>query len=49
MTEPLADLEKIINSGLTTTIKSSEINFGQLFVEIDVENIISTIYNENLN
>jgi len=43
MTEPLADLEKIINSGLTTTIKSSEINFGQLFVEIDVENIISTI------
>jgi len=43
MTEPLTDLEKIINSDLTTTIKSSEINFGQLFVEIDVENIISTI------
>ena len=43
MTEPLTDLEKIINSDWTTTIKSSEINFGQLFVEIDVENIISTI------
>jgi|TARA_B110000438_G_scaffold267057_1_gene281587 NADH-quinone oxidoreductase subunit C len=43
MSEPLINLEKIINSGLTTTVKSSEINLGQLFVEVDVENIISTI------
>ena len=37
------DLEKSVNSGLTTTIKRSEINFNQLVIYIDVEDIISTI------
>ena len=37
------DLEKTVNSGLTTTIKRSEINFNQLVIYIDVEDIISTI------
>ena len=37
------DLEKKVNSSLTTTIKKSEVNFGQLFIDVDVENIISTI------
>ena len=37
------DLESIINSGLTTTIKKSKINFDQLFIDVDVEDIISTI------
>ena len=37
------DLEKTVNSGLTTTIKRSEINFDQLVIYIDVEDIISTI------
>jgi NADH-quinone oxidoreductase subunit C len=32
-----------VNSGLTTTIKKSEINFDQLFIDVDIENIISTI------
>ena len=37
------DLESTVNSGLTTTIKKSEINFDQLFIDVDVEDIISTI------
>ena len=37
------DLEKTVNSGLSTTIKRSEINFNQLFIDVDVEDIISTI------
>ena len=37
------DLEKTVNSGLTTTVKRSEINFNQLFIDVDVEDIISTI------
>ena len=37
------DLERIVNSSLTTTIISSEINFGQLFINIDNENLISSI------
>ena len=37
------DLEKTVNSGLSTTIKRSEINFNQLVIYIDVEDIISTI------
>ena len=43
MSITLSDLEKTINSNLTTAVKKSEINFDQLFVEVDVENIISTI------
>jgi len=43
MSTTAKDLERTINSGLTTTIKKSEINFQQLFIEIDIENLISTI------
>ena len=37
------DLEKTVNSGLTTAVKKSEINFGQLFVDVEIENLISVI------
>jgi NADH-quinone oxidoreductase subunit C len=37
------DLERAVNSGLTTTVKKSQINFNQLFIYIDVEDVISTI------
>ena len=37
------DLERVVNSSLTTTIISSEINFGQLFINIDSNNLISSI------
>ena len=43
MTITLNDLEKTVNSGLTTAIKSSKINFGQLSIDIDTEDLISTI------
>ena len=43
MSVTVNDLESTVNSGLTTTIKKSEINFDQLFIDIDVEDIISTI------
>jgi len=43
MSTTVTDLERTVNSGLTTTIKKSEINFDQLFIDIDIENIISTI------
>ena len=37
------DLERTVNSGLTTKLKKSEINFNQLFIDIDIENLISVI------
>ena len=37
------DLEKTVNSGLTTAVKKSQINFDQLFIDVEVEDIISTI------
>ena len=43
MSTTVTDLERTVNSGLTTTIKKSEINFNQLFIDVDIENIISTI------
>ena len=43
MTITVSDLEKTVNSGLTTTVKKSEINFEQLFIEVDVENLISVV------
>ena len=43
MTITVSDLEKTVNSGLTTSIKKSEINFDQLFIDIKVEDLISTI------
>ena len=43
MSTTVTDLERAVNSSLTTTIKKSEINFGQLFIDIDIENLISAI------
>ena len=43
MPTTVTDLERAVNSGLTTTIKKSEINFDQLFIDVDIENLISTI------
>ena len=43
MSTTVNDLEKTVNSGLTTTVKKSEINFDQLFIDVDVEDVISTI------
>ena len=43
MSTAVHDLEKTVNSGLTTNVKRSEINFNQLFIDVDVEDIISTI------
>ena len=42
-------LEKTVNSGLTTNVKRSEINFNQLFIDVDVEDIISTILFNSFN
>jgi len=39
----MTDLERTVNSSLTTTVKISKINFGQLFIEIDIEALYSTI------
>ena len=43
MSTTLSDLEKAINSGLTTAVKKSEINFDQLFIDINIKDIISSI------
>jgi len=43
MSIAISDLEKIINSGLTTNVIKSEIKFGQLYLDVDVKGIISTI------
>ena len=43
MSITISNLEKIVNSGLTTNVIKSEINFGQLYLDIDVKDIISTI------
>ncbi len=43
MSITINDLERTVNFGLTTSIKKSKIDFGQLFIDIKVENLISTI------
>ena len=43
MTTTIVSLEKILNSGLTTSIKKSEIKFDQLYIDIDKENIVSVL------
>ena len=43
MSNTLNDLEKTINSGLTTAVKQSEINFNQLYIHVNNQDIISTI------
>jgi len=43
MSMTVYDLERTVNSGLATKVKISKINFGQLFIEIDIEALYSTI------
>ena len=43
MATTIEDIEKVVNSGLTTNVIKSEIIFRQLYVDIDVNDIISTI------
>ena len=43
MSIALNDLEKTINSCLATAVKKTEISFGQLYIDINIEDIISTI------
>ncbi len=43
MTITVNDLERTVNSGLATAVIKSEINFNQLFIDISVENLTSTI------
>ena len=43
MTTKLNNLEKDINSGLTTTVKSSTIRFNQLTIEVEIEDINKTV------
>ena len=43
MSVTVNDLEQTVNSGLTTAIIKSEIKFNQLFIDINVEDLSSTI------
>jgi NADH-quinone oxidoreductase subunit C len=43
MSTNINDLEKTVNSSLTTAIKVSKINFNQLYINIEIENLISSI------
>ena len=43
MSAAIRDLEKSVNSALTTVIKTSKVYFNQLYLEIDIDNLYSTI------
>ena len=43
MSITVIDLERAVNSGLTTTVKESKIIYDQLFLSIDIEDLTSTI------
>ena len=43
MSMTVYDLERTVNSALAAKVKISKINFGQLFIEIDVKDLYSTI------
>ena len=43
MSVTVDDLERTVNSGLTTTVKTSKISFDQLVIKINVEDLYSTI------
>ena len=43
MSITVEDLERTVNSGLTTVVKTSTIVFGQLVIEINIEDLYSTI------
>ena len=40
----LIDLEKKINSELTTKIKKSDIKHNQIYIEIDKEDLIDVVF-----
>jgi len=37
------DLEKTVNSSLTTAVKKSKVNFNQLYIDVEYDNLISVI------
>ena len=39
----IQNLERVVNSSLTTTIKKSEIKFEQLYIYINIDDLVSTI------
>jgi NADH-quinone oxidoreductase subunit C len=39
----IQNLERVVNSSLTTTIKKSEIRFEQLYIYINIDDLVSTI------
>ena len=43
MSKDVNDLEKTINSTLTTSVKRSEVKLGQLFIEVALEDLSSVI------
>jgi len=43
MLTTVKDLEKTVNSSLTTAVKKSQISFNQLFIYVDIDNLVSTI------
>jgi len=43
MLTTVKDLEKTVNSSLTTTVKQSQIIFNQLFISVDIDNLVSAI------
>jgi len=43
MSMTVYDLERTVNSGLAAKVKISKINFGQLFIEIDIAALYATI------
>ena len=43
MSTTVNDLEKTVNSSLTTAVKKSEIKFGQLYIDVDIDDLSSTI------
>ena len=43
MSKTVYDLEKTVSAGLQTAIRKSKIKYGQLSVEVDINNLSSTI------
>ena len=43
MSITVKELEQTVNSSLTTAIKKTDINFDQLFIDVDIEDLISVI------
>ena len=43
MSKTVYDLEKTVNSDLEKAVEKSKVNYGQLFIDIDIKNLYSTI------